>query len=139
MYLPHSYFVTDHKQAWREDPTVGLAPGEVPIRDDGTPARAWAIEEDKRWKMRKQIFPNIRDDTVIFANWNQLYKVSRLLARRSSLAHPSSPADRPLHLPHLAQHSSETSQLDPVAAPLPCTRRSAPQGDGVAVGWPGSR
>lgn len=79
MYMPHSYFVTDHKQAWREDPTVGLAPGEVPIRDDGTPGRAWAIEEDKRWKMRKQIFPNIRDDTVIFANWNQLYKVSSIL------------------------------------------------------------
>jgi hypothetical protein len=36
----------------------------------------WAIEEDKRWKMRKEMFPAIRDDTVIFANWNQLYKVS---------------------------------------------------------------
>ncbi|ORY72723.1 hypothetical protein BCR35DRAFT_307496 [Leucosporidium creatinivorum] len=81
MYMPHSYFVTDHKQAWREDPTVGLAPDEVPIRDDGTPGRAWAIEEDKRWKMRKQIFPNIRDDTVIFANWNQLYKIDPFIFR----------------------------------------------------------
>jgi hypothetical protein len=36
----------------------------------------WALEEDKRWKMRKEIFPDIREDTIIFANWNQLYKAS---------------------------------------------------------------
>lgn len=75
MYMPHSYFVTDHKQAWREDPAMSLHQGEVSIKDDGSPERRWAIEEDKRWKMRKQLFPHLRDDTFIFANWNQLYKV----------------------------------------------------------------
>jgi len=44
----------------------------------------WALEEDKRWKMRKQMFPDIRDDTVIFANWNQLYKVSHLFRSQTS-------------------------------------------------------
>lgn len=37
----------------------------------------WALEEDKRLSMRRAMFPNIRDDTFIMANWNQLYKVSR--------------------------------------------------------------
>ncbi|GAA6060386.1 hypothetical protein JCM10212_004639 [Sporobolomyces blumeae] len=70
IYLPHSYFVTDHKQAWREADEPRLIPS--------TPEQAetlWAIEEDKRWAMRRQMFPDIRDDTVIFANWNQLYKI----------------------------------------------------------------
>lgn len=83
MYLPHSYFVTDHKQAWRDDPVIGMLPSETPILDDGTPARQWAIEEDKRWKMRKLLFPSIRDDTFIFACWNQLYKVSARSPRRA--------------------------------------------------------
>lgn len=43
--------------------------------NDGSPEAIWAIEEDRRWRMRKQMFPHIRDDTFIFANWNQLYKV----------------------------------------------------------------
>jgi hypothetical protein len=36
----------------------------------------WEIEESKRWKMRKEMFPDLDDQTVIFANFNQLYKVS---------------------------------------------------------------
>lgn len=79
IYMPHSYFVTDHKQAWRENPSTGLLPGEIPLVDDGTDETRWAIEEDKRWRMRRGIFPNIRDDTFIFANFNQLYKVRCLL------------------------------------------------------------
>jgi hypothetical protein len=42
-------------------------------------AKDYHIEEHKRWQMRRQMFPQLRDDTVIFANWNQLYKV-RLFA-----------------------------------------------------------
>ncbi|GAA6000119.1 hypothetical protein JCM5350_004281, partial [Sporobolomyces pararoseus] len=76
IYLPHSYFVTDHKQAWRESDE----PRSIPK----TPSEAeslWAHEEEKRWKMRKEIFPDIRDDTVIFANWNQLYKIDPFIFR----------------------------------------------------------
>lgn len=77
LYLPHSYFVTDHKQAWREDDNVSVVPGEAAITSSlpTSGETAWAIEEHKRWQMRKQMFPQLRDDTVIFANWNQLYKV----------------------------------------------------------------
>lgn len=151
MYLPHSYFVTDHKQAWREDENAGVVPGGAPLRTSlpaDSPEAAWALEEHKRWQMRKQMFPHIRDDTVIFANWNQLYKVrlARSLPSSRTRARPDtgpvSPprtADRPLHLPHLALDPDAAPQLDPVAAALPRTRRGSPQGDGRALGGAGGR
>ncbi|GAA6022980.1 hypothetical protein JCM10207_007738 [Rhodosporidiobolus poonsookiae] len=83
IYLPHSYFVTDHKQAWREDESVGLKPGEPPVTSTLPPSQevSWALEEDKRMQMRRAMFPNIRDDTIIFANWNQLYKIDPYIFR----------------------------------------------------------
>ncbi|GAA6052315.1 hypothetical protein JCM3770_007247 [Rhodotorula araucariae] len=83
IYLPHSYFVTDHKQAWREDESIGVVPGEVPLTTSLTPGpeAAWALEEHKRWQMRREMFPALRDDTVIFANWNQLYKIDPFIFR----------------------------------------------------------
>jgi len=38
----------------------------------------WETEQQRRWKMRKEIFPGLRDDVIILGNFNQLYKV-RLL------------------------------------------------------------
>ncbi|KAJ3079974.1 hypothetical protein HK102_003395 [Quaeritorhiza haematococci] len=35
----------------------------------------WRKEEIRRLKMRNEIFPWLREDTVIFANFNQLYKI----------------------------------------------------------------
>lgn len=35
----------------------------------------WEDEEKRRWKMRKELFPSIDNNTVILANFNQLYKV----------------------------------------------------------------
>lgn len=35
----------------------------------------WADEQRRRWKMRKELFPNLPDDTIILGNFNQLYKV----------------------------------------------------------------
>ncbi|BGP12958.1 hypothetical protein JCM10213v2_000875 [Rhodosporidiobolus nylandii] len=83
IYLPHSYFVTDHKQAWREDESVGLKPGEPPVTSTLPPSEevSWALEEEKRQQMRKQMFPNIREDTLILANWNQLYKIDPFIFR----------------------------------------------------------
>ncbi|GAA5882402.1 hypothetical protein JCM3774_004299 [Rhodotorula dairenensis] len=83
IYLPHSYFVTDHKQAWREDDLASAVPGEASVTSTSPPTgeTAWAIEEHKRWQMRRQMFPQLRDDTVIFANWNQLYKIDPFIFR----------------------------------------------------------
>lgn len=38
----------------------------------------WDQEQSRRWQMRKELFPSLPDDTVILANFNQLYKVGRL-------------------------------------------------------------
>ncbi|SCZ91024.1 BZ3500_MvSof-1268-A1-R1_Chr1-3g02487 [Microbotryum saponariae] len=81
LYLPHSYFVTDHKQAWREDETAGLTAGEPHFVHSGMPNELYAIEEARRWQMRRELFPGIRDDTFIFANWNQLYKIDPFIFR----------------------------------------------------------
>lgn len=78
IYLPHSYFVTDHKQAWREEETAAPVTTSLAPSEETT----WALEEAKRLQMRRHMFPNLRDDTVIFANWNQLYKVRPAFAGR---------------------------------------------------------
>jgi tetratricopeptide (TPR) repeat protein len=36
----------------------------------------WEEEQQRRWDMRKEIFPHLPDDAIIFGNFNQLYKVS---------------------------------------------------------------
>ncbi|KAJ5542554.1 Tetratricopeptide-like helical [Penicillium sp. DV-2018c] len=49
----------------------------------------WEDEKVRRWKMRKELFPNLPDDTIILGNFNQLYKIEpttfrtwlRILAR----------------------------------------------------------
>ncbi|KAK8035081.1 glycosyl transferase family 41-domain-containing protein [Apiospora rasikravindrae] len=35
----------------------------------------WAREQQRRWKMRKELFPNLPDDAIILGNFNQLYKI----------------------------------------------------------------
>jgi hypothetical protein len=35
----------------------------------------WEDEQRRRWKMRRELFPHLPDDTVIMGNFNQLYKV----------------------------------------------------------------
>ncbi|KAI8884412.1 glycosyltransferase family 41 protein [Backusella circina FSU 941] len=65
IYMPHSYFVNDHKQGFRDDHFL----------PDADPNILWQIEEEKRWSMRREVFPNLPDDVIIFANFNQLYKL----------------------------------------------------------------
>ncbi|KAI1849499.1 hypothetical protein JX266_004994 [Neoarthrinium moseri] len=35
----------------------------------------WHEEQLRRWKMRKELFPNLPDDAIILGNFNQLYKI----------------------------------------------------------------
>ncbi|KAK9769430.1 putative Glycosyl transferase family 41-domain-containing protein [Seiridium cardinale] len=35
----------------------------------------WEEEQSRRWMMRKELFPNLPDDTIILGNFNQLYKI----------------------------------------------------------------
>ncbi|KXT17956.1 hypothetical protein AC579_9582 [Pseudocercospora musae] len=74
IYCRDTFFCCDHKQS---------APDahERPLD--------WDEEQCRRWKMRKELFPQLADDTIIFGNFNQLYKIEpttfrtwlRILAR----------------------------------------------------------
>jgi len=74
IYCRDTFFCCDHRQS---------AP------DAREPHITWEEELSRRWAMRKQLFPQLADDTVIFGNFNQLYKIDpttfrtwlRILAR----------------------------------------------------------
>ncbi|THC90513.1 hypothetical protein EYZ11_010027 [Aspergillus tanneri] len=36
---------------------------------------SWTQEQEKRWRMRKELFPKLSDDAIILGNFNQLYKI----------------------------------------------------------------
>uniref|UniRef100_V5ER50 protein O-GlcNAc transferase n=2 Tax=Kalmanozyma brasiliensis (strain GHG001) TaxID=1365824 RepID=V5ER50_KALBG len=91
IYMPHSYFVNDHKQGFREtvsNETIELATkgteGEpLAKKADSSPTdeQRWASEELKRYAMRRELFPTLPDDYVVFADFNQLYKCDPMLFR----------------------------------------------------------
>lgn len=74
IYCRDTFFCCDHRQS---------APD---AKDNHT---SWDEEQQRRWQMRKELFPRLSDDTIIFANFNQLYKIDpttfrtwlRILAR----------------------------------------------------------
>jgi len=68
IYCRNTFFCCDHRQS---------AP------DAQDPRLSWEEEQRRRWQMRKELFPQISDGTVIFGNFNQLYKVP------PSLSHPA--------------------------------------------------
>jgi len=76
IFMPHTYFVNDHRQGFRD-------PDEVPAHtipdSEYKEESLWILEQDRRWKMRKELFPNLRDDVFIFANFNQLYKIDPVI------------------------------------------------------------
>ncbi|KAJ1986851.1 hypothetical protein GGI25_004670 [Coemansia spiralis] len=72
IYMPHTYFVNDHRQGFRVDEE---------LRGIQTADELWITEQDARYKMRHEIFPQISDDVFIFANFNQLYKIDPTLFR----------------------------------------------------------
>ena len=60
IYSRDTFFCCDHRQS---------AP------DAKAPKLSWESEQNRRWKMRKELFPDLADDVIIFGNFNQLYKV----------------------------------------------------------------
>ncbi|KAK6948719.1 hypothetical protein Daesc_010489 [Daldinia eschscholtzii] len=43
--------------------------------DPAERSMTWVDEQRRRWKMRKELFPNLTDNTIILGNFNQLYKI----------------------------------------------------------------
>ncbi|KAL8999455.1 MAG: hypothetical protein Q9169_001660 [Polycauliona sp. 2 TL-2023] len=74
IFARETFFCCDHRQS---------AP------DAHEPELSWVEEQERRWRMRKQLFPDLPHDTVILGNFNQLYKIEpttfrtwlRILAR----------------------------------------------------------
>ncbi|EED16900.1 UDP-N-acetylglucosaminyltransferase [Talaromyces stipitatus ATCC 10500] len=60
VYTRDTFFCCDHRQS---------AP------DNDAPHIAWEREQERRWKMRKELFPSLPDDAIILGNFNQLYKI----------------------------------------------------------------
>lgn len=60
IFTRDTFFCCDHRQS---------AP------DAQEPHLSWPEEQRRRWKMRKDLFPALSDDAVIFGNFNQLYKI----------------------------------------------------------------
>jgi hypothetical protein len=83
--MPQSYFVNDHKQGFREpdDPYFDriIPPGALikPFASESYLTKSeqelWTKEQIKRVIFRRQLFPDLQEDTVIYANFNQLYKI----------------------------------------------------------------
>ncbi|KIM58367.1 glycosyltransferase family 41 protein [Scleroderma citrinum Foug A] len=65
IYMPHTFFVTDHKQSYRQDEQDQL-------HTLATPSQLWATELRRREEARRSLFPDLPKDVVIFANFNQL-------------------------------------------------------------------
>ncbi|KAL4898191.1 glycosyl transferase family 41-domain-containing protein [Aspergillus ambiguus] len=74
VFTRSTFFCCDHRQS---------AP------DASEPLVSWEEEQERRWRMRKELFPDLPDDAIILGNFNQLYKIEpttfrtwlRILAR----------------------------------------------------------
>ena len=60
IFTRETFFCCDHRQSAPDAKETQLQ---------------WPEEQTRRWIMRKELFPNLPDDTVILGNFNQLYKV----------------------------------------------------------------
>ncbi|MCJ1283758.1 hypothetical protein MMC26_003089 [Xylographa opegraphella] len=60
IYTRDTFFCCDHRQS-------------APDSQEGQ--LSWPEEQRRRWRMRKELFPELPDDTVILGNFNQLYKI----------------------------------------------------------------
>ncbi|CAG8469913.1 6379_t:CDS:2 [Paraglomus occultum] len=68
IFMPNTYFATDYRQSFNDMEEIPQK-----IRED--PEQLWLYEQDRRWDLRKKLFPNIDDDSIILATFNQLYKL----------------------------------------------------------------
>lgn len=105
--------------------------------DAGERSITWEQEQQRRWKMRKEIFPALADDTIIMGNFNQLYKVGyqhptyflNLLLTRQ---------DRTYYIQNMVTNTGAGSEGGDMASPISRTRRSQPAADSKGMGRGGS-
>ena len=75
IFARDTFFCCDHRQSAPDSQEVQLS---------------WPEEQERRKKMRKELFPDLPDDVVIMGNFNQLYKVfHHVFARAVAFLIPS--------------------------------------------------
>lgn len=74
IFTRDTFFCCDHRQS---------AP------DAREPQLSWEEEQGRRWNMRKELFPDLSDDTIILGNFNQLYKVLNRRCWRCFVSRPN--------------------------------------------------
>ena len=62
VYARHAFFCCDHAQSATPDPYLERS-------------ITWDKELMRRWQMRRELFPDLPPNTIILANFNQLYKI----------------------------------------------------------------
>ncbi|EXJ92771.1 hypothetical protein A1O3_01323 [Capronia epimyces CBS 606.96] len=70
IFARDTFFCVDHKQSAPE-----AEAGPPKLLDRASREAAWNQEQDRRWRMRKELFPTLPDNAVILGNFNQLYKI----------------------------------------------------------------
>jgi predicted O-linked N-acetylglucosamine transferase (SPINDLY family) len=70
IFAKDTFFCVDHKQSApdSEDP-----PSRKLTRSQQD--EQWKAEQRRRWKLRKEVWPNLSDTAVVLGNFNQLYKI----------------------------------------------------------------
>lgn len=71
IFARDTFFCVDHKQSAPDADSRSRSTSLSQADKDA----AWRVEQNKRWRLRKEIFPNLSDDAIIFGNFNQLYKI----------------------------------------------------------------
>ena len=103
IYTRDTFFCCDHRQS-------------APDSQEGQ--LSWPEEQRRRWRMRKELFPELPDDTVILGNFNQLYKVVHNFPSLPKLSWLISNPDRANNFQDLASHFIPHTQVYLVVAPV---------------------
>ncbi|KAJ9610023.1 hypothetical protein H2200_006353 [Cladophialophora chaetospira] len=70
IFARDTFFCVDHKQSAPE--AESARPN---LRDPVSREAAWEREQEQRWKLRKELFPNLSNTAIVLGNFNQLYKI----------------------------------------------------------------
>lgn len=114
-YTKHTFFCCDHRQS---------------ASDASERHMSWDEEQVRRWRMRKETFPNLPDNAIILGNFNQLYKVSYKWKRVDEANSSSRSTQLPSALGSVSYPNYRTPFSGSSASPIWVSK--------ICVTWPSS-
>ena len=103
IFTRDTFFCCDHRQSAPDAQEAQLS---------------WVDEQKRRWRMRKEIFPDLDNNVVILGNFNQLYKASRSMLGQPPVLILTNSVDRADNVSDLAPHPFSHSQRQTLAAQI---------------------